>query len=187
VQLAKLLAQIHAVSSLDDRRRNKVDREDSERQRAIFITGAASGIGRATAELFASRGWFVGGFDVNRNALAALSEALGSGAGLFRPLDVTDRAAVLAAVERFGRATGGKLDLLFNNAGIDAKGPFESMPWEKIVAVVNVNLLAGMSLIHAAIPLPARHARTRSASRPRPRRRSSAPRASRSTRRPNTR
>ena len=130
-----------------------MDRGASERQRAIFITGAASGIGRATAQLFASRGWFVGGFDVNRNALSALSSELGSGAGLFRPLDVTDRAAVLAAIEEFGRATGGKLDLLFNNAGIDAKGPFAEMPWEKIVAVVNVNLLAGMSLIHAAIPL----------------------------------
>ena len=130
-----------------------MDREDLERQRAIFITGAASGIGRATAELFASRGWFVGGFDVNRDGLESLSRALGSGAGWFRPLDVTDRPAVLAAVEEFGRATGGKLDLLFNNAGIDAKGPFEAMAWEQIEAVVRVNLLAGMSLIHAAIPL----------------------------------
>jgi hypothetical protein len=42
---------------------------------------------------------------------------------------------------------------LFNNAGIDAKGPFADMPWEQIVAVIEVNLVAGMSLIHAALPL----------------------------------
>jgi NAD(P)-dependent dehydrogenase (short-subunit alcohol dehydrogenase family) len=130
-----------------------VDRSARERQRAIFITGAASGIGRATAELFASRGWFVGGFDRNRDGLEALRAELGADAGLFRALDVTDRAAVLAAVAAFGEATSGRLDLLFNNAGIDAKGPFADMPWEQIEAVVRVNLLAGMSLIHAAIPL----------------------------------
>ncbi len=67
----------------------------AQRQRAIFVTGAASGIGRATAVLFASRGWFVGACDLNRAALDTLEQELG--AGFYRALDVTDRPALLAA------------------------------------------------------------------------------------------
>ena len=130
-----------------------MDSDTTERQRSIFITGAASGIGRATARLFSRKGWLVGCVDVNAAALDGLRDELGADSGLFRPLDVTDRAALLGVIDEFAAATGGMLDLLFNNAGIDAKGRFESMAWEKIVAVINVNLLAGCSLIHAAVPL----------------------------------
>ena len=126
---------------------------NAERQRSILITGAASGIGRATARLFARKGWFVGCLDVNAAALDELRIELGAYSGLFRALDVTNRPALLAVIDEFAGATGGVLDLLFNNAGIDAKGRFETMAWEKVVAVVNVNLLAGFSLIQAALPL----------------------------------
>ncbi len=68
-------------------------------------------------------------------------------------LDIADRDAVLAAVAAFGAASGGRLDLLHANAGIDAKGPFADAPWERIRTVVEVNLLGTMSLIHAALPL----------------------------------
>ncbi len=122
-------------------------------QKSVFITGAASGIGRAAARLFAGKGWFVGCFDVNAAGLADLEAELGSSAGLFHALDVSDRAAVLAAVAAFGAATGGQMDMLFSNAGIDAKGPFADTPWDRIMAVTNVNLIGAMSLIHAAIPL----------------------------------
>lgn len=122
----------------------------TEPARSIFITGAASGIGRAAAELFAARGWFVGGFDVNEGGLAALG--LDPARSLTRRLDVTDRDAVIAALADFVAASGGRLDLLFNNAGIDAKGPFAAMEWASIRRLVEVNLLAGLSLIHAAIP-----------------------------------
>ena len=116
-------------------------------RRTILITGAASGIGRATAELFAARGWFVCGFDVDSKGLATLRSSIND--GIFEPLDVSDRAAVV----RFGDQTDGRLDLLFNNAGIDAKGAFSDMPWEAIARVVSVNLLGGMGLIQAAFPL----------------------------------
>lgn len=58
---------------------------DRNGRRSILVTGAASGIGLATARLFAARGWFVGGFDVNEAALAALSAELGRRAARPRP------------------------------------------------------------------------------------------------------
>ncbi len=49
----------------------------SKDQKIAFITGAASGIGRATAELFAERGWWIGAADWNIEGLEALRDALG--------------------------------------------------------------------------------------------------------------
>lgn len=122
-------------------------------RRSIFITGAASGIGRATADYFAGQGWFVGAYDVNKDGLASLKDDLGGDNGLFSALDVTDRSAVQAAVDQFGAATGDKMDILYNNAGIIADGMFAEQSWTTVMAVLNVNLIGGLSLIHAAIPL----------------------------------
>lgn len=58
--------------------------------KTIFITGAAAGIGRATAELFASRGWFVGLADRDAQAIAALAEEIGPQRASAHPLDVSD-------------------------------------------------------------------------------------------------
>ena len=122
-------------------------------RKAIFITGAASGIGRATARLFAGEGWFVGCFDRNGAALEALRAEIGEAHGLFQPLDVTDHAAFRLALDAFGAASGGRIDVLHSNAGIIAEGAFGDMPWDTVMAVVNVNLLAVMFGIHAALPL----------------------------------
>ena len=73
---------------------------------------------------------------------------------MFRRVGVADRAALLVAISSFAQATGGRLDVLFNNAGIDAEGTSETMAWEKVVGVVNVNVLGALSLIHGAIPQP---------------------------------
>ena len=125
----------------------------AEPRKAIFITGAASGMGRETARLFHEKGWFLGCYDVDEPGLAALEGELGPEAGLFARLDVSDRGAYLAAVEAFGRTTGGQLDLLFNNAGIGRGGFFDEQPWEDVLAVVNVNLMGVLIGIHAATPL----------------------------------
>ncbi len=123
------------------------------RERSIFITGAASGIGRATARLFAGRGWFVGAFDVDEAELSALAGELGEQACFTRRLDVSDRGDYLCAVEAFSQRTGGRLDLLFNNAGVIAGAPFDEMAWEMVERIVRINLLGVMIGVHAATPL----------------------------------
>ena len=126
---------------------------DAHLTKSILITGAASGIGLATARLFAREGWFVGAIDVNADALEALGNELGSERAFVRAVDVTDRPVLLAAIDAFAARTGGHLDLLFANAGIDAKGRFDEMPWERVTAVVGVNLVGALSLVHATLPL----------------------------------
>ena len=122
-------------------------------RKAIFITGAASGIGRATARLFAGEGWFVGCFDRNGGALEDLKAEIGEARGLFQPLDVTDHAAFKLVLDAFSAASGGRMDVLHNNAGIIAEGAFGDMPWDTVMGIVNVNLVAVMFGIHAALPL----------------------------------
>ena len=122
-------------------------------RKSIFITGAASGMGRETALLFARQGWFIGAYDVQEDLLAKLEAEVGAANGVFRRLDVTDREAYRTTVAGFADATGGKMDVLFNNAGIGRGGPYEDMPWEDVMAVINVNLVAVLSGIHLALPL----------------------------------
>lgn len=122
-------------------------------RKAIFITGAASGMGRETARLFAAKGWFVGGYDVNEAGLAQLRQDLGPEHCIVRRLDVTDRQDYRAALQEFAEATEGKLDLLYNNAGIGRGGPFADQPFEDVIAVVQVNLMGVLIGIHEAIGL----------------------------------
>ena len=125
----------------------------SHGRKCIFITGAASGMGRETARLFAGEGWFVGGVDVNLADLQALQIELGPENLFVRSLDVTDREAYAAVLSAFSEATGGKLDLLFNNAGIGRGGLYEDMSWDDVMAVINVNLIGVLSGVHLALPL----------------------------------
>ena len=122
-------------------------------RKSIFITGAASGIGRATALKFAGEGWFVGAYDVNVDALKTLLAEIGPDNGVIGALDVTDKPAFEAALAAFGAETDGKLDMLFNNAGIGRGGAFDQQPFEEMLALVNVNLIGVLNGIYSALPM----------------------------------
>ena len=110
-----------------------------ESRPCLFITGAAAGIGRATARLFCRQGWFVGLADIDRAGLLALSEELGDHNAMALSLDVACPEQWQAALSAFHQRTG-RLDVLVNNAGILISGPFESNPLARHHAVVDVNL-----------------------------------------------
>ena len=108
--------------------------------KSIFITGGGSGIGQATAKLFASRGWRVGLADVNAAGLAATAAMLPPGMVETYEMDVRDRDAWVASLDAFTAPAGGTLDVLFNNAGIGTGGPLAEMSFEDIDRTVAINL-----------------------------------------------
>jgi NAD(P)-dependent dehydrogenase (short-subunit alcohol dehydrogenase family) len=122
-------------------------------RQSIFITGGASGIGRATAKLFSERNWFVGVCDIDEAGLASLEAELGASNCVTQRLDVSDKADYDRAMAQFSEATGGRLDLMFNNAGIGAGGWFEEVPYDVAMRVLEVNFIGVMNGAYVAAPL----------------------------------
>lgn len=122
-------------------------------RKSIFITGAASGIGAETARHFSRKGWFCGLYDINEAGLRSVAAELGADNCHTARLDVTQRAAWAAAIAGFAGATGGKMDILFNNAGIGRHGWFEDIPPEDADLIVDVNVKGVVNGVYAALPL----------------------------------
>lgn len=121
-------------------------------RQSIFITGAASGMGRETAKLFALKGWFVGATDVNLEGLQTLQQEMGSENVWIRELDVTSKSDFDAALAGFAEKSGGRLDVMFNNAGIGESGWFEDVPYEAAMRVVQINFVGALNGAYAALP-----------------------------------
>src|SRR5512143_476792 len=121
--------------------------------KTIFITGAASGIGRATAKLFAERGFFVGLYDLDEKGLAALRAEIGTSNSCMGVLDVGDIDDFKKNVDDFGRTTGGRMDALFNCAGILRMARFEHLPPEESHKQIQVNVIGVINGVYAALPL----------------------------------
>jgi NAD(P)-dependent dehydrogenase (short-subunit alcohol dehydrogenase family) len=121
--------------------------------KSVFITGAGSGMGREGAKLFHAKGWRVGAVDRNGDGLDTLKRELGDDRLWTRPVDVTDKAALEAALGDFcaGNADGG-LDMMWNNAGIGESGWFEDVPSEAAMRVVEVNFKAVLTGAYVALP-----------------------------------
>jgi 3-oxoacyl-[acyl-carrier protein] reductase len=116
--------------------------------RRVLVTGAASGMGRAIAELFVQEGAAVAALDRNVAGAAAVASELGvAGFGC----DVSDREQVNETVQTVARQLGG-LDGIVNAAGILDIKPFDQLAPESFDRMIAVNLTGPYNVVHAALP-----------------------------------
>lgn len=126
--------------------------------RVAIVTGSASGMGRATAHLFADEGARVAVVDLGADRVATvvgeIEDAHGSGRALGFPLDVTDRAALASMVKRV-RDEWGRIDALVNNAGVSLVSSLLQNDdsfldaWRR---TIDVNLSAYVHLARLVVP-----------------------------------
>lgn len=115
--------------------------------KTIFITGTSTGLGKATAQLFQSKGWKVIATMRNPEAgedLAALENVT------VLPLDVTNPEQIQSTVKKSLEL--GDVDVVFNNAGYGLMGPLEAVTDDQIVRQINTNLLGVLRVTRAFIP-----------------------------------
>jgi NAD(P)-dependent dehydrogenase (short-subunit alcohol dehydrogenase family) len=121
----------------------------------VLVTGASSGIGRATATVLALAGWrvFAGVRDLNVGTELARSDASPGSIEAVR-LDVTDEGSIAAAkdsiVERLG---GDRLGGLVNNAGVGFGGPLEFVRLDDLREQLEVNLIGQVAVTQSMLPL----------------------------------
>lgn len=137
-------------------------KETGLRNKVVIVTGAAAGIGRATARCFAGEGCRVAAWDVNDAGTEERLRELGSlgGEALFRKVNVCDSADVEAAVAEI-TARWGTVDVLVNNAGITRDSQFvkwkdgavaATMTEEQFDSVISVNLKGVFVCTQAVVP-----------------------------------
>lgn len=121
--------------------------------KVVLITGAASGIGRATAQHYAAEGASLFLCDINAEGLHETVASLGVGddAVLAHPLDVCDSGACRAAVDEAVK-TFGRLDVLCNIAGVAMTHHFDQIADEEWSKIFDINVASVFYLSRAAIP-----------------------------------
>ena len=116
-----------------------------------IITGGGSGIGRALAKVMSARGTRVLVTDINQQTAERVATECGSLASA-ASLDVRDADGVSAVVEKFARDTG-RLDYIFNNAGIGVAGEVDEIPLQAWQHIIDINLCGVLHGVLAAYPL----------------------------------
>jgi NADP-dependent 3-hydroxy acid dehydrogenase YdfG len=123
-------------------------------RKSVFITGAAAGIGRATALTFAKKGYLVGAYDIDEVGLKSLADEIDQlGTTVVTGhLDVTDADEMAQRVAEFAEAAGGRLDVMINNAGILLAGRFEDVAVKAHHKEIDINTKGVVNGLHAAFP-----------------------------------
>src|SRR4051794_24807442 len=129
----------------------------TENTNAALVTGAARGIGLATAKRFLAEGWRVALLDIDGDLLREAVSAIGdAGNTLALHADVADALAVARAMAEIERRFG-RLDALVNNAGVAVFTPLMETPDEDWDRVLAVNLTGAFHCAKAAVPLLREH------------------------------
>lgn len=120
---------------------------EKSRARVLLVTGASAGIGKACAEFLGARGYRV--YGASRSAESGSAEG-----GSFRMIrmDVADSASVARGVKAIVEAEG-RIDAVFNNAGIHTVGPIEALSLEQIEAAFQANCFGAIRVCKEVIPL----------------------------------
>ncbi|WP_251048600.1 SDR family oxidoreductase, partial [Microbacterium sp. ISL-103] len=116
--------------------------------RRIVITGAASGIGRATAQRFVDEGAEVALLDRDETGVTEAARTVG---GYAFTVDITDDASVADALARAAERLGG-IDGLVNAAGVMFRGPIAEVSAEQWRRVIDINLTGAYIVCRAALP-----------------------------------
>jgi len=124
------------------------------RGKRCLITGAASGIGRATARLAASRGAELVLTDIQVEALEAVAEeirAAGGNVAYAKAADIADHAAIVAMAEEVHGA-GGSVDVVMNVAGVSTWGAIEQLEEHHWRKMVEINLMGPIGVLECFVP-----------------------------------
>lgn len=128
----------------------RADRPTRVPVRTALVTGAGRGIGRATVDALADRGWrVVAGV---RDLDAAAAAGTGRNGVHLVALDVTDAAQVRAAVRAAEEIAAGPLDAVVLNAGFAVVGALEDVDLDEVRAVLETNALGALAVVQAALP-----------------------------------
>lgn len=123
-------------------------------QRVAVVTAGAGGMGREIALQLLDQGFKVVAADINRGALDELSKAAGDASAQLtcQQCDIS-AAGDVAALAELVRSRFGRIDLLFNHAGVSAAGGFDAVPIDAWERLIQVNLMGTVKMMQAFLPM----------------------------------